>query len=230
MRKRIVEIIAGLAMGLGIPFAIGPSALAASAPSLGLQLTVDVSGSTVAYQAVTSASGSATHPVFQFWTNGGHGWHVAQHYSTNRQFELSSAQAQNTLVLVFALTQAEWKARDYQAAVYAMQVLNMGQVSMTLPYSPVVGTSYTLTASPYQIQDPVYQLWVQSPTGQWTSTNYQSSPTHEPCTALRQHANPRERTRGVAIPSVFHPSRTFHEYIYDAFTISYRYNVCQMEL
>lgn len=177
MRKRIVASIAGLATGLGIPFAIGPSALAASAPSLGLQLSVDASGSTVAYQAVTSASGSASHPVFQFWTNSGHGWHVAQHYSTNRQFEISSAQAQNTLVLVFALTQAEWKARDYQAAVYAMQVLNMGQVSMTLPYSPVVGTSYTLTASPYQIQDPVYQLWVQSPTGQWTSTNYQSSPT-----------------------------------------------------
>ncbi len=175
-RTRMIKTMA-LVAGCALPQIVAmPNVMAVSTP-LKICLDWSQSGSRDTYTATIPASEASRHPVFQFWTNDGHGWKMVQNYSRKYTYQLPAAQSSDTLVAVYALSESQWHARDYKAAVYAARWANINaSVSMSVPSAPNVGTSYTLRASSLFISRPVYQLWVQNPSGQWTAMGgYQKS-------------------------------------------------------
>lgn len=166
-----------LALGLGLPILVtAPAAAAAGASRLQMSLDWSQQSSATTLMATIPGSQANLHPVFQFWTNDGHGWKMVQNYSAKWTYQLPASQA-GTLVMVFGLTQGQWQARDYKAAVYAVRWDEPNaSVSLTTPPSPQIGTRYTLTASATSLPDPVYQLWTELPNGKWVSSGaYQPS-------------------------------------------------------
>lgn len=166
-----------LALGLGLPILVtAPAAAAAGASRLQMTLAWGQQSSVATLMATIPGSQANLHPVFQFWANDGHGWRMVQNYSAKWTYQLPASQT-GTLVMVFGLTQDQWRARDYKAAVYGVRWDEPNaRVSLTTPLSPQIGTLYTLTASAASVPDPVYQLWTELPTGKWVSSGaYQPS-------------------------------------------------------
>lgn len=181
LKTRALRFVLTVAATLGL-LAMMPSAasvLATSTPvNYGLSLTWSPDGSTTVYDAIIQ-HGASLHPLFQFWINAGQGWHMAQNYSTQYAFHLPASQAPDTLVQAFVLSPQALAAGDYQQAQWATAWANpQASETLTTPSSPVVGTTYTVTAASSNLAHPVYQLWVKSPSGQWTASGaYQTSPT-----------------------------------------------------
>ena len=175
-RTRLIKTMALLA-GCALPQIVAmPNVMAVSTP-LKICLDWSQSGSQDTYMAMIPTSEAGRHPEFQFWTNDGHGWKMVQNYSRKYTYQLPATQGSGTLVAVYALSESQWQAHDYKAAVYAARWANPNvTVSMSVPSAPNVGTAYTLSASALSISHPVYQLWVQNPNGQWTTMGgYQTS-------------------------------------------------------
>lgn len=99
-------------LALGLPILVtAPAAAAAAASRLQMSLAWSQQSSATTLMATIPGSQANLHPVFQFWTNDGHGWKMVQNYSAKWTYQLPASQA-GTLVMVFGLTQGQWRARD----------------------------------------------------------------------------------------------------------------------
>lgn len=180
MKKMGMALIGALALGIGLPvMAAAPSAAAATALGQKLTFSLDYSssGSTDTFMALIPVSESGLRPVFQFWANNGHGWKMVQNYSSKYTYQMPASQAQGTVVIAFAMSAAQWQVHDYGAATYRVCWADPNaSVSLSVPPAPVVGTTYTLTASQTSVPNATYQLWIENPSGKWTSSGaYQTS-------------------------------------------------------
>lgn len=167
-----------LLVGAGLPVLVTARAVEAKTVSpLQMILSWGQQGTTDTFMAMIPGSQASLHPVFQFWTNDGHGWQMVQNYSSKWSYQLPASQAAGTLVIAYGLTHAQWQARDYKAAASSMRWADLNaSVSLAIPGSPQVGTSYTLIASATSLPHPIYQLWTEQPSGKWISSGrYQSS-------------------------------------------------------
>lgn len=121
-------------------------------------------------------------PEYQFWVELPSGeWVDAQNYSSSSHFMLTAASAGNYLVAVDVMSAAEVAAGAWSAAAAAVPVALFANSTVTLvpPSGPLLrGNTATLTASAANIAHPLYQFWIESPSGTWSQSGpYQSRPT-----------------------------------------------------
>lgn len=167
------------------------SAFAATAPAVvsvtlsSEQGTVAV-GNTVSFTATAVQSGTGT-PLYQFWYEGVNGnWHSTS-WSTSNSFSLPPLKQGSYEVVVYAKDKGQAIPANSEGT-NSNQFVNVdSSATLTAPTLTNVapGTTLTFTASSKNLTDPVYQLWIQSPDGNWfASGDYQSSPTFQITAAL----------------------------------------------
>lgn len=167
------------------------SAFAATAPAVvsvtlsSEQGTVAV-GNTVSFTATAVQSGTGT-PLYQFWYEGVNGnWHSTS-WSTSNSFSLPPLKQGSYEVVVYAKDKGQAIPANSEGT-NSNQFVNVdSSATLTAPTLTNVapGTTLTFTASSKNLTDPVYQLWIQSPDGNWfASGDYQSSPTFQVTAAL----------------------------------------------
>ena len=132
-------------------------------------------GNTVTVTAAASDAGGTAE--YQFWVHGPDNvWRQVQNYSVNNRFTLTNLTAGSYVVAVFALDQHDIRAGLWQDAYYNDTFINVGsQVALTVPSSPTL-RSFAISASATGLTHPVYQFWVEDPSGHWTASgNYGGS-------------------------------------------------------
>ena len=136
---------------------------------------VEPAGSTVTFTA--SATDSGSNPEYQFWVHGPNNeWQIAQNYSPSGTFTLSDLAPGSYTIAAYALDQQQVAAGAWnQVYVYATVVNVDSSVSLSVPSTGTVGTAIPLTATATNITNPVYQLWIKSPSGVWTQSGAYSS-------------------------------------------------------
>jgi len=165
------------------------SAFAASGPTVtpgSVSLTGSSVTSTIGGTVAFTANASDPHGTaeYQFWVETPAGvWTDAQNFSTDRSFTLTTPSAGDYLVAVDVLDQTQVAAGDWGQVETTLSdaVFVNSSVAVTSSTSSdgvAVGQSVTLTAVSQNIYHPLYQFWVESPSGQWTQSGaYQTSPT-----------------------------------------------------
>ncbi|MCL5116933.1 MAG: protease pro-enzyme activation domain-containing protein [Firmicutes bacterium] len=122
----------------------------------------------------TSATQSGgTSPIdYQFWIHGPNDrWTVAQDYSPESQLALGPLSPGSYTIAVYALTQSALKNRQWNTAFYQTTVINVAsQVALNLPSSASTGNLATIGATATHLTNPVYQFWIEPPTGPWQAS------------------------------------------------------------
>lgn len=127
-------------------------------------------GQTVTYIAqATDPSGT---PLYQFWLRGPQGiWHIAQGYGPNARFVLHPDIPGTYEVFAYALDQRQVAAQAYSQAYGVQHIINVNSaLKLSAPPSSPVNQSVTVTATPVNVSQPLYQYWVENPAGQWASS------------------------------------------------------------
>ena len=134
-------------------------------------------GTSITYTA--SAQGNGGTPEYQFWMEKTSGWTVVQNYSDQSTLSLPNLTAGSYPVVVDALNANQIQSGAWSQAQHATFIVNVGSaVSLQGPATLSVNQPVTLTAQAVNLLNPVYQLWYQTPAGQWVqSGSYQTSPT-----------------------------------------------------
>ncbi|MDA8200610.1 MAG: glycosyl hydrolase family 18 protein [Thermaerobacter sp.] len=133
-------------------------------------------GGSVTFTASASDPGGT--PEYQWWVEEPNGqWISPQNYSTDATFHLSTPSAGDYLVVVYALDQQAVAQKQWAAAQRPLPdgVFVNSTVSATAS-GDTAGQPVTLSATAQNIYDPLYQFWVESPSGTWSqSGNYGTS-------------------------------------------------------
>ncbi len=147
------------------------SSLSVSAPQI-----FQNPGANVTFTAKSTVSAGS--PLYQFWVHGpDNRWTMVQNYSSNPLLTLKDLHSGSYVVAVYALSKNQYSQNNFTQAYYYTTVLNVGShVSLSLPGTLTLGHSLTLNASAQSLTNPVYQYWIKSPDGQWSSSgNYGGS-------------------------------------------------------
>ncbi len=114
-------------------------------------------------------------PEYQFWMEDATGWHLVQNYSPNASWSLTLSPG-SYAIAVYAMNPDAITAGYWNQAVESTVILNVDStVSLSANPSATAGQSTTFTAQAENLIDPVYQFWVENPSGTWQGTNYTSS-------------------------------------------------------
>ncbi len=126
----------------------------------------------------TDAGGT---PLYQFWVHGPDNvWKMVQNYSTQDTLTLPDLRAGSYAVAVYALGRTQYQRREFPLAFYQTTVLNVGSaVSLTVPESAVAGQGISVQAAATGITQPVYQFWIENPSGRWTQSGPYGSSTFQ---------------------------------------------------
>ena len=157
-------------------FAQQPSTV--GAVSLTGPTTSTLNGSATFTASATSANATTE---YQFWVEMPNGtWVDGQNYSASNTFTLSTPSAGDYLVTVDVLNQAQVSAGDWSMAATTLPdgvfVDSSVTVLSSAPSAGVqLGASVTLTATATNIFDPLYQFWVESPSGTWSQSGAYAS-------------------------------------------------------
>ena len=119
-----------------------------------------------------SASDPGGTPEYQWWVEEPNGhWISPQNYSTDATFHLSTPSAGDYLVVVYALDQQAVAQQQWSQAqgVLPDGVFVNSAVSATAS-GETAGQPVTLSAAAQNIYDPLYQFWVESPSGAWSQS------------------------------------------------------------
>ncbi|AEJ39614.1 peptidase S8/S53 subtilisin kexin sedolisin [Sulfobacillus acidophilus TPY] len=133
-------------------------------------------------QTVTiSADGTDTgnQPEYQFWLRGPNDqWRLVQNYSSTESLSLLNLQPGSYAISVYALDAAQVAAHAWNQAYTETTVIYVGSnVAASVPATGSVNQPLTVTGLASDITAAQYQWWIESPSGQWTSSGaYQSSP------------------------------------------------------
>lgn len=128
-------------------------------------------------QVSATAADPGGSPEYQFWLRGpSNRWKVVQNYSPNNTLSLHSLPSGSYVVAVYALDKAQVAHGLYSQAFGHSTVIDVNsRVSLVAPSTSARSQSVTVTATASGLTDPVYQLWYETPSGQWrASGNYQS--------------------------------------------------------
>ncbi len=147
------------------------SHLVVSSPAVG-----EAVGSTATVSATASDGGGTAE--YQFWVHGPDKvWRLVQNYSVKNTYTLSNMAPGSYVVAVYALDKQEIQAGLFKDAYYNDTVINVGsQVTLTVPSSPSL-SSFSIHASAAGLTSPVYQFWVEDPSGHWAASGNYGGPT-----------------------------------------------------
>lgn len=149
---------------------VTPGSVTLSGPT-----TSTLNGSATFSASAQDPNGTAE---YQFWVEEPNGqWMDAQNYSTSNTFTLSTPSAGDYLVAVDVMDKTEVAAGQWNLAQTTLSdgvfVDSSVTVTSNATGSVAKGTPITLTATASNIYDPVYQFWVETPSGEWMqSGNY----------------------------------------------------------
>ncbi len=143
------------------------SGLSVSSSAIG---GVEPPGTTVTFTA--QAVDPNGNPVYQFWVRGPSGtWQVQENYSTRDTFALANLQPGSYAVSAYALDQTQERLNAWSQAYNYATVVNVGStLALSAPSGGTVGAPVALSAQAAFITDPVYQFWVESPSGTWSQS------------------------------------------------------------
>lgn len=141
------------------------SALSVNAPAI-----FQEAGQSVTFHAQATDTGGT--PVYQFWVRAPHGgWAMVQNFSEKSAWTLENLQSGSYVVAVYALDSQQYQHRDFSQAFYSTSVINVGShVTLSAPQTGTAGQPLTVSAQATGLTDPVYQFWIQSPSGTWRSS------------------------------------------------------------
>ena len=140
---------------------------------------VEPAGATVTFTA--SATDSGAKPVYQFWVHGPNNvWKIAQNYDPTNTFTLSNLAPGSYTIAAYALDQQQVTAGAWNQVYGYATVVNVdSRVSLTVPSTGTVDTAIPLTATATNITNPVFQVWIRSPSGSWSQSGaYSHSSTY----------------------------------------------------
>lgn len=131
---------------------------------------VEPAGSTVAFTA--SATDSGSNPVYQFWVHGPNNvWQIAQNYSPTHTFTLSNLAPGSYTIAAYALDQQQVAAGAWNQVYGYDTVVNVdSSVALSVPATGTVGSAVPIAAAATNITNPVYQVWIRSPSGSWSQS------------------------------------------------------------
>ena len=131
---------------------------------------VEPPGATVTFTAQAADPNGIA--VYQFWVRGPSGtWQVQQNYSTRDTFALANLQSGSYAVSAYALDQTQENLSAWSQAYNYATVVNVGStLALSAPSGGTAGAPMALTAQATFITDPVYQFWVESPSGTWSQS------------------------------------------------------------
>ena len=132
--------------------------------------STEPAGSTVTFTASATDAGNA--PLYQFWVHGPNNvWTTAQNYSPTNSFTLSNLAPGSYTVAVYALDQQQVADGAWnQVYGYSTVVNAASSVTLNVPTTGTIGTAIPITATAYNLTNPVYQVWLQSPNGTWSQS------------------------------------------------------------
>ena len=132
--------------------------------------STEPAGSTVTFTASATDAGNA--PLYQFWVHGPNNtWTVAQNYSPTNHFTLSNLAPGSYTVAVYALDQQQVADGAWNQVYGYSTVVNVASsVTLSVPTTGTIGTAIPITATAYNLTNPVYQVWLQSPNGTWSQS------------------------------------------------------------
>ena len=132
------------------------------------------SGNTVQFQ-VSSVGQTAHDMLYQFWLQTQKGWSMIQDYSPDSVVHVPLSPG-SYIMAVYSLTPSQLKQGQWNQAEVTTSVVNVeSQVHLTASGTGTQEQGMTVKASATNLIDPVYQFWIESPTGHWTSSGgYQS--------------------------------------------------------
>lgn len=117
-----------------------------------------------------SCNDTAGNPYYQFWVigpNTNYVWMAMQDYSPSNTFTMNNLAAGSYTVATYAIDKSDLDRGNWKNAVYGNNtfVLNVGS-TVTLSATYINGT-FKLAVTSTNIRTPLYQFWVQDPTGNW---------------------------------------------------------------
>ncbi len=175
--KYAVVVFVRPAGGATVATARGHFAVAALSPmASGLTVTssagggVEPAGASVTFTASAVDPGGS--PRYQFWVRGpSGGWQVQQNYGPSGQFTLSNLKPGSYAISAYALDQAQLAQQAWGQAYNYATVVNVGSaVALQAPAAAAAGAPVTATAAATALTDPVYQFWVENPSGVWSQS------------------------------------------------------------
>jgi len=161
-----ITVVSQSPMVSGLSLSADPStALVPTGTAVGLTANVTESG-----------IGSAL-PEYQFWVHGpDNRWTLWQDYSPTNSINLTGLSPGSYTIAVYALNQGQVLAHDWAEAFSASWVVYIGSgVSLSANVPAGSNQPITLTAAASAVTNPVYQYWIEDPTGQWTASGPYSS-------------------------------------------------------
>lgn len=125
--------------------------------------------------APTGHASQASGLQYQFWVRGTTGgWRMVQNYGQSSHYTLAALAPGSYAVAVYGLDAAQVHGGAWRQAFYRTGVINVGS-SVSIATPTVTAASVSLTATATGLTTPVYQWWVKSPSGTWTSSGAYSS-------------------------------------------------------
>ena len=131
---------------------------------------VEPAGATVTFTA--SATDSGSNPVYQFWVHGPNNlWQIAQNYSPTNTSTLSNLAPGSYTIAAYALDQQQVAAGAWNKVYGYATVVNVdSSVTLSVPATGTVGSAVPIAATATNITNPVYQVWIKSPSGSWSQS------------------------------------------------------------
>ncbi len=130
------------------------------------------SGASVTFTAQATDIGGT--PLYQFWVHGPNNqWIQAQNFSDLNQYTLTDLAPGSYVVAVNALDKSQVVSQSWHQVYYYSTVVNVGSsITLNAPSTGTLNTTIAVSAGAQGITNPVYQFWVQTPTGQWTQRGF----------------------------------------------------------
>ena len=164
---------------IGTPVAAVTSVSVAPAPvppaaAIGLEVSPpgvsQSAGQTITFHAALPTAVSASPPYFQFWMDGPtNGWKMVRNYSAGNSWTLDNAQPGTYIVAVYVLNKDDL-GTSAKAVEYTAVINVASHVALNVPSQGTVGQALAVSAAASGITHPVYQFWIETPSGQWTQS------------------------------------------------------------
>ncbi len=135
-------------------------------------------GGSVTFTASASDPGGT--PEYQWWVEEPNGqWTIGQGYTTNATFQLSTPSAGDYVVVVEVMDQQAVTQQDWSQAQSTLpDGVFVNSTVSTAASGETASQPITLSAVAQNIYDPLYQFWVESPSGTWSQSGPYGTSTH----------------------------------------------------
>lgn len=132
------------------------------------------------FTATADATDPGGSPLYQFWVHGPNNqWTQVQNYSAKPSFSLSNLSQGSYVIAVFALDAQQVSQKQWSQAYYTSAFVDIGSsLSLTVPTTGLVGDPLLFSAQAIGVTNPVYQFWIELPSGTWVSSGAYGSPNY----------------------------------------------------